>query len=149
MTSDLPHETIRILINHLRHSHEHFSYEACQDQVGNLHVVMRRDREADYDATTLYREMRTPYFYYSIGRPKTGLYNFAIPRVKVMSVEPSSSNGAWTSTSSTAVVTSNGDNIVNSIHEEPYIPLPKRWAYIYTFFCPPIISSSYQHDTSL
>lgn len=55
--------------------------------MGNFHIIVRRDRSLEYDAASLIRELRTPYMYHSFNKTKQSLYNFAVPRIKMMTVE--------------------------------------------------------------
>lgn len=71
------------LLSHLNAYHFHFSYEAIQDQLMNLHIIVRRDKSHDLDATDILEERVRPYFYFRHFRPQheVTLTSFKIPKI--------------------------------------------------------------------
>jgi hypothetical protein len=57
--------TAQALVQHLRCCHYHFTYEVTFDQQRNLHVVMRRDRDADLSNRSLHMDRFSAFEYCS------------------------------------------------------------------------------------
>jgi hypothetical protein len=128
----LPPTTLRVLANHLRHCHDHFTYEFCFDQLGNFHIVIKRDKTADLDFVTLAQNLRERYFYFNIGKSKKTLFDFAVPVVSTLvSVSSSASSSTRPELSSRAEVEEQGSAVEGGIpsrNSDEAAAGPKRYS---------------------
>lgn len=51
------------LLHHLDSNHLHFTYNAVSDEIGNLHIIVSRDRDHDADDQTILEEKIRPFFF--------------------------------------------------------------------------------------
>ena len=67
------------MIHHLQCSHDYLRYEFCRDQIGNFHVIVRRDRSVDYKPDLLANEKK--FAYEGSKEKRSALTQFAIPNI--------------------------------------------------------------------
>ena len=79
----LPPLPIRILINHLVNCHQHFLYEFVIDQLGNFHIVIKRDSSQDVQDFEILSEKYVPYTFFRSKNKRKDLMEFAVTNVVV------------------------------------------------------------------
>ena len=76
---DIPHQSFRILINHICNNHDFFNHEFAFDQLGNFHIVASRlSLQQQQSLEELRKEIHTSHYIFGSKEMRKGIRKFAV-----------------------------------------------------------------------